>query len=163
MLDAVIQSAYQLNIEETVVNFPENGEFEDEINHITDLSKSFAGLSLAISGPNQVIISNLFNMMKVHINEVFDQLLAILALLLDQIDRQDLDRDNANQMAQIEGKYRLGVRLLIFALKNQHLQFGAGMGNIIQVLGSRIALLALPILDLPSEQFNPNIEVRKFP
>lgn len=142
-LDAAIQSTYQLNIDETVVNFPETGEFTEEINHITDLSKKLAGLNLSISGSNQVTISNLFNMMKIRISEVFDQLLAILALLIEQIARQEYDWDNTNQLAQMEGKYRLGVRLLIFALKNQHLQFEAGMNNIIQVLGSRVVLFAL--------------------
>ena len=163
LLDAAIQSSYILNIDETIVRFPPPENLDDKMNHLAELSKKFAGMNLAISGTNEVTISNLVNMMKLRVNEIFDQLLAILWLLLEQIEREDYDRDNSSQMAQMEGKYRLGVRLLIFALRNQHLEFEAGMSDIIQVLGSRIALRALRSLILQVNNIIPYLKTAEIP
>jgi len=163
LLDTAIQSAYILNIDDTIVNFTQDENFDDEMNHLADISKKFAGLSLSISGPDEVTLSNLFNMMKLRVKDIFDQLLAILWLLVDQIERQDFDRDNASQMIQMEGKYRLGVRLLIFALRNQHLEFEAGLSDIVQVLGSRVALRSLRSLILLVNNLIPYLKDADIP
>src|SRR5271157_2381242 len=163
LLDAAIQSSYILNIDETIVRFPPPENLDDKMNHLAELSKKFAGMNLAISGTNEVTLSNLFNMMKLRVKDIFDQLLAILWLLVDQIERQDFDRDNASQMIQMEGKYRLGVRLLIFALRNQHLEFEAGLSDIVQVLGSRVALRSLRSLILLVNNLIPYLKDADIP
>ncbi len=163
MLDAAIQSSYVLNVDETIVKFPDSDNLNDKMNHLADVSKKFAGMNLAISGSHEVIISNLVNMLKLKVNDIFDQLLSILWLLLDQIEQKDFTRDNSSQMAQMEGKYRLGVRLLIFALKNQHLEFEAGMSDIIQVLGSRVALRAMRSLIVQLNNIIPYLRTVEIP
>ncbi len=163
ILEAAIQSSYILNVDETVVKFADSDNLNDKMNHLADMSKKFAGMNLAISGSHEVIISNLVNMLKLKVNDIFDQLLSILWLLLDQIEQKDYNRDNSSQMAQMEGKYRLGVRLLIFALRNQHLEFEAGMGNIIQVLGSRVALRAMRSLIVQLNNIIPYLKTVEIP
>ncbi len=163
LLDAAIQSSYILNIDETIVKFADTDNLNDKMNHLADVSKKFAGMNLAISGSHEVIISNLVNMLKLKVNDIFDQLLSILWLLLDQIEQKDFTRDNSSQMAQMEGKYRLGVRLLIFALRNQHLEFEAGMSDIIQVLGSRVALRAMRSLIVQLNNIIPYLKTVEIP
>ena len=163
MLDAAIQSAYILNVDETIVKFADSDNLNDKMNHLADVSKKFAGMNLAISGTHEVTISNLVNMLKLKVNDIFDQLFSILSLLLEQIEQQDFTRDNSSQMAQMEGKYRLGVRLLIFALRNQHLEFEAGMSDIIQVLGSRVALRAMRSLIVQLNNIIPYLKTMEIP
>ncbi len=163
LLDASIQSSYILNVDETVVKFLDSDNLNDKMNHLADVSKKFAGMNLAISGPHEVIITNLVNMLKLKVNDIFDQLLSILWLLVEQIEQNDFSRDNSSQMAQMEGKYRLGVRLLIFALRNQHLEFEAGMSDIIQVLGSRVALRAMRSLIVQLNNIIPYLKTVEVP
>ncbi len=162
ILDASIQSSYILNVDETIVKFAETDNINDKINHLADISKKFAGMNLSIES-HQVVITNLVNMLKLKVNDIFDQLLAILYLLIDQIEQKDFTRDNSSQMAQMEGKYRLGVRLLIFALRNQHLEFEAGMSDIIQVLGSRVALRAMRSLIVQLNNIIPYLKTIEIP
>ncbi len=163
ILDAAIQSSYILNVDETVVKFADTDNLNDKMNHLADVSKKFAGMNLAISGSHEVIISNLVNMLKLKVNDIFDQLLSILWLLLDQVEQNDYNRDNSSQIAQMEGKYRLGVRLLIFALRNQHLEFEAGMSDIIQVLGSRVALRAMRSMIIQLNNIIPYLKTVEIP
>ena len=163
MLEAAIQSAYILNVDETIVKFRDSGNLQDKMNHLVEISKKFAGMNLTFSGTYEVVITNLVNMQKLKVKDIFDQMLSILFLLLDQIDQKDYSRDNSSHMVQMEAKYRLGVRLLIFALHNQHLEFEVGMNDIIQVLGSRIALRAMRSLIVQLNNIIPYLKTVEIP
>ncbi len=176
LLDAAIQSTYILNIDKTVIKFAEKDNLDDKMNHLADVSKKFAGMNLANlpldtkedsrskeTIRKEVVISNIVDMLKLKVNDIFDELLSILSLLIEQIERQDFTRDNSSQMAQMEGKYRLGVRLLIFALRNQHLEFEAGMSDIIQVLGSRVALRAMRSMIVQLNNIIPYLKTAEVP
>ncbi len=142
-LDATIQSSFNLNVDETVVKFSDEDALVDKMNHLWEVSKNYNGMNLAVSGPHEVTITCLVNTVNLNINELFDQLLSTCGLLLAQIGQNEFDRDNRNAITQMEEKHHLGMRLLIFALRNQHLGLQAGMRDIIQVLGYRVALLAM--------------------
>ncbi len=155
LLDAAILSSYILNTDEIVIQFPLPADASANMNYLADLSQAFIGMNLTASGPSQVTFRNLADMTKLQITDIFDQLLEILWFLLDQIERRDFGGNTGHQVCQMEIKYRLGVRLLIFVLRNLYLQFETGMSNIIQVLGYRIALQALRVLILQVSHLIP--------
>jgi hypothetical protein len=142
-LDIAIQGSFILDVDETVAKFSEEDLLIDKINYLWDISKKFNGIDLAVSGPHAVTMNNLVNMGHLNINEILDQLLSICWLLLAQFEQKVIDKDNRCAIAQMEEKYYLGVRLLTFALHNQHLGSQTGMRDIIQVLGHRVVLLAM--------------------
>lgn len=148
LLDSAILSSYLLNIDEIIINYPDPAENCSNINHLTDLSQKFVGMSLASPGPTQIMIRNLSDVTKLRITDIFNQMLEILLVLLEDIERRDFARNYTYQILQMENNYRMGVRLLIFIIRNQYLKFETGMSNIIQVLGYRIALQTLRMIIL---------------
>ncbi|HME55888.1 MAG TPA: AbrB/MazE/SpoVT family DNA-binding domain-containing protein [Candidatus Lokiarchaeia archaeon] len=164
ILDATIQSAYFLNIDEIVLKFPEMANLPEQIDHVGGISKKFPGMNLAITGPHEVTLNSLTNMSQLKIHDIFNQMLAILWLLLDHIKESGSEYDNTFQLFQMESEYSLGVRMLVSALRNYPLvEFEEGTINIIQVLGSRIALRALRSLILQVKNFTPYLKAAEIP
>ncbi len=163
LFDAAIQSTFFLNVDETVAKYSKEDALIDKINHLWEVSKNFNGMDLAVSGPHEVTMTCLVDTLHLNIIEIFDQMLSSCGLLLAQIGQNEFDRDNRNAIAQMEEKYHLGVRLLIFALRNQNIGLQVGMRDIIQVLGYRVALLAMRSIILQLNDIIPYLKSAGIP
>ncbi len=163
LFDATIQSTFILNVDETVAKFSDEDVLVDKMNRLWEVSKNFNGMNLAVSGPHEVTMTCLVDTLHLNIHEIFDQMLSSCRLLLTQIGQKEFDRDNRNAIAQVEEKYHLGVRLLIFALRNQHLGSQAGLRDIIQALGYRVALLAMRSIILQLHNIFPYLKSADIP
>ncbi len=163
LFDAAIQSAFILNVDETVAKFSDEDVLIDKMNHLWEVSKNFNGMDLAVSGPHEVTMTCLVDVLHLNLTEIFDQMLSSYGLLLAQLGQKEFDRDNRNVITQMEEKYHLGVRLLIFALRNQHLGLQSGLRDIIQVLGYRVALLAMRSIIVQLHDIFPYLKSAEIP
>ncbi len=158
LLDAAILGTYLLNIDEITIHFPDPGDGCANMNHFAEVSQKFIGMSLASSGPTQVTIRNLSNVTKLRIIDIFHQMVEIFLIFFEQIEHRDFAGNNTHQLLQMENRYRMGVHLLIFIIRNQYLKFETGGPSNIQVLEYSIALQALRLIILQVHNLVPFVK-----
>ncbi|MHA1731462.1 MAG: AbrB/MazE/SpoVT family DNA-binding domain-containing protein [Promethearchaeota archaeon] len=164
VLRFAVQSSYILNVDDVVLRASSQESFSPLLDRITRMARKFQGLSTSFS-EREVVLNCLLEMKTINIPKIFEEIYQIFKLILSHI-KAGHHVDLSNQIDDMERKYILGVRYLIYSLQHQHEIGGAGSGgldHLIQTLGYRLCLKVVRNLTLSTHILHNLLKGEKIP
>lgn len=163
ILRFAIQASYILNIDDVTLCIKNQENFSEILNCVTEISRNFQGINSSYS-EDGIHLKCLIDMKTINIPKIFEEIFFIFKLMMYQI-QTGVVADNKNQIDDMERKYILGVRYLIYTLQTHYRseEGEGGLDHVIQTLGYRLCLKVIRNLAIQTNILEESLDGTKIP